>query len=92
MSRAIEHNIDASRFEWTEDGILSVLDYELRDEIMIITHTGVPQAVGGRGIASDLTRAALEAARQQGWSVRPLCSYAAAWMHRHPAYQDLAES
>lgn len=89
MSRAIEHNVDASRFEWTEDGILSVLDYELQGDVMIITHTGVPQPLGGRSIASDLSQAALDTARAQGWSVRPLCSYVAAWIRRHPDYQDL---
>ncbi len=89
MSRAVVHNADASRFEWTEDGILSVLDYELQNNVMVITHTGVPQAVGGRGIAGDLAQAALDAARAQGWAVRPLCSYVAAWIRRHPDYQDL---
>lgn len=29
-------------------------------------------------------RAALEAARASGWTVNPICSYAAAYMRRHP--------
>jgi predicted GNAT family acetyltransferase len=89
MSRAIEHNPDANRFEWSEDGILSVLDYELTNGVMTVLHTGVPQPVGGRGIAGDLARAALDTARANGWSVRPLCSYVDAWIRRHPEYQDL---
>lgn len=90
MSRAIEHNIAQNRFEWTEDGTLSVLDYVLQDNVMTITHTGVPEAVGGRGIAGDLTQVALDTARANGWMVRPQCSYAAAYIKRHPQYQDLA--
>jgi predicted GNAT family acetyltransferase len=90
MSRAIEHNTTRQRFECTEDGILSVLNYELQNGVMNITHTGVPEAVGGRGIAADLTRCALETAQQQGWRVRPLCSYAAAYLRRHPEFQPLA--
>ena len=90
MSRAIEHNTAQSRFEWTEDNTLSVLDYVLNDQIMTITHTGVPEAVGGRGIAADLTRTALDTARANGWSVRPQCSYATTYIKRHPEYQDLA--
>jgi predicted GNAT family acetyltransferase len=89
MSRHIEHNPSQLRFEWTEDGILSVLDYQLHDGIMIITHTGVPEAIGGRGIAADMTQAALDTARAEGWKVRPLCSYAAAYIRRDPQYQDL---
>ena len=89
MSRSIEHNAGKQRYEWTEDGTLSVLDYELQNEVMTITHTGVPEAVGGRGIAADLTKFALASARENGWLVRPQCSYAAAYMKRHPEYADL---
>lgn len=90
MSRAIEHNTAQNRFEWTEDGTLSVLDYVLQDNVMTIIHTGVPEAVGGRGIAGDLTQVALDTARANGWMVRPQCSYAAAYIKRHTQYQDLA--
>lgn len=90
MSRSIEHNTAGKRFEWLEDGQLCVLDYELHGDTMSITHTGVPESVGGRGIAADLSRAALDAAREQGWKVRPLCSYVAAFIRRQRgAYDDL---
>ncbi len=89
MSRSIEHNAARQRFEWTEDGIVSELDYQLQNGLMTITHTGVPEALGGRGIAADLTKCALETARGEGWKVRPLCSYAAAYIRRHQEYADL---
>ena len=66
-----------------------MLDYSLTDAVMTITHTGVPPQVGGRGIAAALVQAAMEAAREEGWRVVPACSYAAAWLQRHPGYQDL---
>ena len=70
-----------------------MLDYELIGGVMIVTHTGVPEAVGGRGIAADLARTALETAREQGWKVRPLCSYVDAYMRRQRgAYNDLLEA
>ncbi|MDS1142166.1 GNAT family N-acetyltransferase [Pusillimonas sp. SM2304] len=89
MSRAVQHHQAAQRFEWTEDGILSELDYELQNGVMSILHTGVPEAVGGRGIAADLAKAALDTAREQGWLVRPVCSYVAAYIKKHPEYQAL---
>lgn len=89
MSRAIQHNVAQSRFEWTEDGILSVQDYDLQNGVMTITHTGVPEAIGGRGIAGDLTRTALETATEQGLKVRPMCSYVATYIERHPEYKEL---
>ncbi|CAB3693045.1 N-acetyltransferase [Achromobacter marplatensis] len=78
-----------SRFTATVDGVLCVLDYQLQADVMAIVHTGVPSQVGGRGIAAELTKFALDTARANGWKVRPLCSYAEVYMRRHPEYNDL---
>ncbi|MFA5521841.1 MAG: GNAT family N-acetyltransferase [Castellaniella sp.] len=89
MTTSVEHNPGQHRFENTQDGRLSVLDYHLHEGLMTITHTGVPVALQGRGIAGALTRTALDTARSEGWRVRPACSYARVWIERHPDYQDL---
>lgn len=89
MNRAIQQNTAQNRFEWTEDQTLSVLDYQLADGVMALTHTLVPKALEGRGIAGDLTKFALDTARAQGWKVDPVCSYASTYIRRHPEYQDL---
>ncbi|MNT22087.1 hypothetical protein D3C72_1574590 [compost metagenome] len=78
-----------SRFTATVDGVLCVLDYQLQGDTMVIVHTGVPSPVGGRGIAAELTKVALETAQAKGWKVRPVCSYAEVYMRRHPEYNDL---
>jgi len=89
MTRAIQHKPSEQRFEWTEDGHLCVLEYQLSGSTMNITHTGVPADVGGRGIAADLANAALDTARDRGWRVIPSCSYVAVHMRRNTQYQDL---
>jgi len=85
----ITHDAQSQRFQCTVDGYRCVLDYRQAGGTMSILHTGVPAEVGGRGIAADLTRAALDEARRQGWRVAPLCSYAEAYLRRHPEYADL---
>ena len=89
MSFDIRHDPSAQSFETVVDGQHCELDYRLSGKVMTITHTGVPVAVEGRGIASALTQAAMEAARAQGWTVVPACGYAAAWLRRHPEFADL---
>lgn len=86
---AVQHDAAASRFTLDVDGQQARLDYHLDEGLMVITHTGVPQPLEGRGLASQLTRAAFEHAKAQGWNVRPQCSYAAAWAERHPEYSQL---
>ena len=85
----VTHDEAARRFETVVDGHGCELDYRLSGNVMTITHTGVPSPVGGRGIAAQMTRKALETARANGWQVVPACSYAAAFMQRHPEFDDL---
>lgn len=85
----IRHDADAHRFSTIVDGVEARLDYVPREGRIAITHTWVPQQIGGRGIAGDLVRAAVEHARATGRKVEPVCSYAAAWLERHPEYADL---
>ena len=80
----IEHDSGEHRFSTDVDGLTAVLDYTLAGDVMTITHTGVPDQISGRGVAADLMRAALNAARSSGWKVDPRCSYAAAYVKRHP--------
>lgn len=57
--------------------------------VRVIDRTRVPPAFEGQGIAAAMTRAALEAARADGVSVRPDCSYVAAYIRRKPEWADL---
>lgn len=84
----ISHDENAKRFTTEVDGHLAQLDYTLAGSVMTITHTRVPQVIGGRGIAADLMRAALRVAETEGWSVNPACSYAAEYMRRHAQERD----
>jgi predicted GNAT family acetyltransferase len=86
--QAAVHDPAAHQFRIEVDGHRAVLDYTLTDAVMTITHTGVPADIGGRGIAAELMRAALAVAREHHWSVDPLCSYAAAYLKKHPGKAD----
>ena len=79
----ISHDNEANQFTTEVEGYRAELDYTVADGVMTITHTGVPQAIGGRGIAAELMRAALSVAADRGWSINPACSYAAAYMRKH---------
>jgi predicted GNAT family acetyltransferase len=85
----IRHDADAGRFSVVVDGVEAELDYRLDGEVMTILHTGVPSSIGGRGIAGELVRAALDHARAQGWKVRAACTYSNAWIGKHPEYESL---
>ena len=89
MSFPITHDLQNHCFSTTVDGHLCVLTYLLDDNVATFVHTGVPDAVAGRGIAAALTQFSLETAMREGWKVIPACSYVATYLRRHPAFADL---
>ena len=89
LLQGIVHDQVARRFVVVVDGVEAELDYLLGEHAITITHTGVPPAIGGRGVAGALVHAAVEFARGAGLKVVPACSYAEAWMRRHREYSDL---
>ncbi len=90
-SESIRHDASVGRFEIEAAGHTGFLDYERAGELLTITHTVVPAAIGGRGIAGRLVEAAALYARERGLRVRPACSYAATWFDRNPAFADVLE-
>lgn len=83
------HNREASRFEVHVDGQLARCEYRLHDGVMLLTHTEVPPAHEGRGIAAALVKAALTYAIDNGLRARPMCSYVRSYLVRHPEYRSL---
>jgi predicted GNAT family acetyltransferase len=57
--------------------------------IWLLTHTGVDKAYGGQGIAGQLVDSVVEAARQQGIKIHPLCDYAQRRFASHQDYDDV---
>ncbi len=78
------HRPELSRFEVTLDDARCVLDYRQVGDQFIVVHTGVPEALRGRGLAEQMTRVALDHARAMGWTVVAQCSYTQRYLKRHP--------
>ena len=89
MTSAVQHDPESALFYVDVDGHRAVQNYQCSDGTMTILHTGVPPAIGGRGVAAQLTAAALHFARSKHWKVRSLCSYATLFLRQHPEYADL---
>lgn len=69
----------------------AVCAYRRQGDTLVLHHTEVPPALQGQGIAAVLVHAALDWARAERLQVRPVCSYVAAYMRRHPDTLDLLE-
>lgn len=75
---------DEHRFTYVEGGHEAELVYRAGGGELILIHTGVPDALGGRGIGGRLVQAAVDRARETGETLVPWCPYARSWMEKHP--------
>jgi predicted GNAT family acetyltransferase len=89
MKYDIQHNKNQERFEITIEQMVSIIDYELDGKHLSLTHVVVPKLLEGRGIAGELTQAALDWARAENYRVIPVCPYVQTWLKRHSEYADL---
>lgn len=92
MDHSVQHESGRRRFEIHIADATAHLEYEERGPILVLTHTFVPPSLRGRGLAGQLTKTALDFARQAGKTVDPQCSYVASYLDQHPEYADLRVS
>ena len=85
----IRHDAEGGFFSVVVDGVKGYVQYERTGDTLEATHTVVPNAIGGRGIAAQLVARLFEHARAEGLKVQPHCSYVAAWTRKHPEVVDL---
>ena len=88
-SPEIHHNVAQHRFEAAVGGELAGCVYEDAGDRWVLTHTFVPPAARGLGLAEKLVRAALAEARARRRKIVPACSYVAAFVARHREFADL---
>ncbi len=85
----VKDNKEKERFEIDLDGKTALIDYSEQNGVVAMTHTEVPPEFEGKGVGSQLVKGALEIVKNDGKRVRPLCTFVAAYIKRHPEYQSL---
>tara|TARA_Y100001947_G_scaffold156796_1_gene165567 strand:+ start:845 stop:1132 length:288 start_codon:yes stop_codon:yes gene_type:complete len=77
-------------FHTTIDGHKAEMTYsKAGTTVMIIDHTGVPEALGGQGVGLKLVEAGIALARERGLKIVPLCPFAKAQFEKHPEWKDV---
>jgi hypothetical protein len=89
MTATIADNTGQSRFELAIDGQIVFATYRRDGATLSIRHVEAPPALRGHGAASQLMQGIADKARAEGLKLRPLCSYASAWLGQHKEYADV---
>ena len=59
--------------------------------LIIVDHTGVPDALRGRGVGQALAQYVVDEARKGGWKIIALCPFFKAQAARHPEWRDVVQ-
>ena len=89
MRGKVTENPDRGRFELKIGGQTVFARYARQGSTLVIPYVEPPPALRGTGAAGQLMAGVMEIARAEELKVRPLCSYARAWIRRHREYHDL---
>ena len=61
----------------------------VNDNLIIADHTGVPDALSGKGVGKALVNYLIKDARASGYRIVPLCPYVRALSNKHPEWDDV---
>lgn len=93
MTTTVAVNEDEGRYEITVDGVVAGwTEFTVHDGVATFPHTLIEPEFGGRGLATELIRAALDDMRSRGLTVVPRCPFVRAFIDKHPDYRDLVHS
>lgn len=82
--------IESGRFVTQIDGHEAELNYRrVSDDVVEAYHTGVPKALGGKGVGKALVAALFLDAQMRGYKVVPSCSFVAALAKRRDEWAQL---
>ncbi|HVM40415.1 MAG TPA: GNAT family N-acetyltransferase [Acidimicrobiia bacterium] len=70
------------------EGHLAELVYQRGDSRLVLVHTEVPAALGGRGIGGSLVTAAVKLAARERLTLVPRCPFARRWLEDRPEATD----
>ena len=78
------------RYVATVEGNEAEISYSRASpRLIIVDHTGVPDALRGKGVGQALALHTIEEARRGGWKIMPLCPFFRAQAMRHPDWRDV---
>ena len=81
--------VTAGHFELERGGKIATLEYTIAGDVLALLHSEIPESLRGTGIASTLSKTALDWAREHKMKVDVVCPFVSGFLRTHPEYDDL---
>ncbi len=78
----ITHDTEKQMFLIEKEEGLCSMEYTLADRTVTVTHTNVPDALSGQGLASQLAQALYDWTQKKGYGLLSDCTYMTHWLSK----------
>ena len=82
MNEQVTFDKNQNRYELEEDGHTAFADVRLDGDQLFINYVESPLPLRGKGTAGRLMQGIVDDAEQNGYTLRPICGYAKAWLKK----------
>ena len=91
MEVRLRDNPDKSRFEFDLEGQLGIVEYILAKVRIYLTHSEVPESLGGKGYGSLITKLTLEHVKASGLKLVSKCPFITSYIKKHAQWQEIVD-
>ncbi len=88
MSETLIHNAAECKYEYHIDGHVAYITYDDQQGNMHLTHTIVPDALAGKGLAKALLEDVLQHIKKDNKKAVAKCSYIIKYLEKNPQASD----
>jgi len=85
-------NEEEKQYEFHIDDYLAKIEYiKTKDDAIYLTHTEVPRALGGQGIATQLVEKVFKDIENKDLKLVPLCPFVIGYLNKNPEWGRLVK-
>ncbi|SDW94388.1 GNAT family N-acetyltransferase [Aequorivita viscosa] len=85
----VKDNRLKNRFETEIDGYKAFVEYEVKPNVLVLTHTEVDKRLAGKGVGSEMIEAVLLQMELRGLKAIPECPFIAKYIDKHPEWKSI---
>ena len=87
--RVVDNPVELRYEAWLDERLAGFILYTVDGAVVTLVHTDVAPRFEGRGVGARLVEGALQDLRGRELLLEPLCPFVAAYLRRHPEYDEL---
>lgn len=89
MEFDLKDNKEKKRFEVEIESTTAFVEYEKNNEYISLTHTEVPEELGGKGIGSKMIGKVLSKLQKDGEKVKISCPFIQKYVDKHSEFSEM---